>query len=187
MAVRPVPEAVAKALWPMLNFVFVKKITLLFIVFATAGCFGQKGIEKLLESHNSHSIPYISVTELRMLQLNEKVAILDAREPEEFQVSHIKQALNVGYTHFSSEEKQLQNLQKDRPVVVYCSVGIRSEKIAKKLKKAGFANVRNLYGGIFEWKNKGFRVVDSAGKETENIHTFSKHWSQYLNAGSPVY
>jgi len=33
---------------------------------------------------------------------------------------------------------------------VYCSLGIRSEVIAKKLKKAGYTNVFNLYGGIFE-------------------------------------
>ena len=58
---------------------------------------------------------------------------------------------------------------------------------SQKLKKAGFTKVKNLYGGIFEWKNKGYPVFNSAGKETENVHAFSKHWSQYLNAGNPVY
>ena len=122
-----------------------------------------------------------------MLQLNGSPIILDAREPEEFRVSHIKGALNVGYNDFSSEEKQLQNLDKTKPVVVYCSVGIRSEKIGEKLKKAGFTNLKNLYGGIFEWKNKGFPVIDSTGKKTENIHIYGKMWGQYLSAGNPVY
>ena len=88
-------------------------------------------MDELLEAYNTRSVPYISVEELRMFQMNDAVTILDAREPEEFAVSHIKSAINVGYNDFTSEEKQLQNLNKNIPVVVYCSVGIRSEKIGE--------------------------------------------------------
>ncbi len=49
-------------------------------------------------------------------------------------------------------------------VVVYCSVGYRSEKIAEKLKAAGYKNVFNLYGGIFEWENQNLPVYDSNGE-----------------------
>ena len=66
-------------------------------------------------------------------------------------------------------------------------MGIRSEQIGEKLKKAGFTNVKNLYGGIFEWKNKDYPVIDTTGNETEKVHTFSKMWSKYLHAGKPVY
>tara|TARA_R110002050_G_scaffold223065_1_gene358858 strand:+ start:133 stop:603 length:471 start_codon:yes stop_codon:yes gene_type:complete len=148
---------------------------------------GQKSVAKLLEQHNSNSIGYISIEELRMLQLNNTVVILDAREPEEFTVSHLKNAIHVGYNNFSVEAKPLQKLKKDSPIVVYCSLGIRSETIGEKLKKSGFTNVKNLYGGIFEWKNKGYPVFDTNGKETEKVHAFSKHWSQYLQAGKAVY
>lgn len=147
----------------------------------------QKPVDALLEQYNRHSVPYISVDELRMFQMNDTVTILDAREPEEFKISHIKSAINVGFNDFTLEEKQLQKLDKNIPVIVYCSVGIRSEKIAEKLKNAGFVSVKNLYGGIFEWKNKGYPVIDSKGKQTENVHAFSKHWSKYLTAGNPVY
>lgn len=166
----------------------MKQFSLLTLLFLMAtSSIAQKNVDELLEAYNTRSVPYMSVEELRMFQMNDAVTILDAREPEEFAVSHIKSAINVGYNDFTSEEKQLQNLNKNIPVVVYCSVGIRSEKIGEKLKKAGFTKVKNLYGGIFEWKNKGYPVFDSAGKETENVHAFSKHWSQYLNAGKPVY
>ncbi len=166
----------------------MKQFSLLSILLLMAMCsFAQKNVDKLLEAYNNRSVPYLSVEELRMFQTSGSLIILDAREPEEFAVSHIKSAINVGYNHFNSEEKQFQNLSKNKPIVVYCSVGIRSEKIGEKLKKAGFTNIKNLYGGIFEWKNKGFPVYDSAGKETENIHAFSEHWSHYLNAGNPVY
>lgn len=161
--------------------------SLLVLLLFTNFAMGQKSLDKLLKQYNTQSIPYISVEELRMFQMNDTVIILDAREAEEFKVSHLKAAINVGFNNFSSEEKQLQTLNKNNLVVVYCSVGIRSEEIGEKLKKAGFTDVKNLYGGIFEWKNKGYPVIDSAGKETENIHVFSKHWSKYLQAGNPIY
>lgn len=159
----------------------------IFFIFIAANTFAQKDLDQLLQTYNTRSIPYISVEELRMLQLNDTVVIFDAREPIEFKVSHISTAKNIGYNDFSTEEKQLQNLKKDSQIIIYCSVGIRSEKIGEKLKKAGFTNVQNLYGGIFEWKNKEYPVVDNSGIETENIHTFSKMWSKYLQAGNPIY
>jgi rhodanese-related sulfurtransferase len=127
------------------------------------------------------------VEELRMLQMNDSIIILDAREVPEFQISHLESAINIGFNKFSAEEKQLQKLNKNTPIIVYCSVGIRSEEMGEKLKKAGFTNVKNLYGGIFEWKNKDFPVIDSTGTETENVHTFSKIWRKYLHSGNPVY
>ncbi len=158
-----------------------------FLFLISANSHTQNAVDDLLKTYNTRSIPYISVEELRMLQVNETVIILDAREISEFEVSHIKNAINVGFNKFSSEEKQLQKLNKNTPIIVYCSVGIRSEEIGEKLKKAGFTDVKNLYGGIFEWKNKDFPVIDAAGNETENVHTFSKMWSKYLEAGNPVY
>ena len=60
---------------------------------------------------------------------------------------------------------------------MYCSLGIRSETVGEKLKAAGYTNVYNLYGGIFEWKNKDFTVLDAEEKETNEVHTFNKYWS----------
>lgn len=162
-------------------------LSLIFFLFLVGTTHGQESLDKLLNRYNSHSIPYISVEELRMLKENDSVVLLDAREPNEFEVSHLKSSINVGFDYFSSEEKLLQQLNKDAQIVVYCSIGIRSEKIAEKLKKEGFNNVKNLYGGIFEWKNKGNPVIDSTGTETENVHTFSKQWKKWLNSGSAVY
>lgn len=147
----------------------------------------QKSLDVLLQKHNTGSIPYISVEELKMLKIKEPVVVLDAREPKEFNVSHISSAKNIGFNNFSLQDEQLQKLKRDIQIVVYCSVGIRSEKISQKLKQDGFLNVKNLYGGIFEWKNKGFKVVDIKGIETENIHAYSKQWSDYLKAGNPIF
>ena len=164
----------------------MKQFSLLILLFLMAKIsFAQKNVDELLEAYNTRSVPYISVEELRMFQMNDAVTVLDAREPEEFAVSHIKSAINVGYNDFTSEEKQLQNLNKNIPVVVYCSVGIRSEKIGEKLKKAGFTKVKNLYGGIFEWKNKGYPVFDSAGKETEKCTRLFQALEPVFERGKP--
>ncbi len=109
-----------------------------------------------------------------MLQQDKNLVLLDAREPEEFQVSHIKGAVFSGLSDFSSEEISASIKDKSDFIVVYCSLGIRSEEISEKLKAEGYWNVRNLYGGIFEWKNNSFEVFDSEGKETEKVHAYSK-------------
>jgi len=71
--------------------------------------------------------------------------------------------------------------------VVYCSVGVRSEIIAHRIIEKGYTNVYNLYGGIFEWKNNGFQVMDTLGNTTEKVHTYNKEWSKWLTKGEKVY
>jgi len=113
--------------------------------------------------------------------------LLDARELKEFQVSHLKNAICVGYDNFDLKAtiKQFPNKQQD--IVVYCSLGIRSEDIAEQLQNAGYTNVKNLYGGIFEWKNKNFPIIDADDNETEQVHTFSKEWSKWLKNGIKIF
>lgn len=130
----------------------------------------------------SHSVPEVSVLQVKEMK---NVLLLDAREWNEYRVSHIENAKYVGYDHFQLET--LKAIDKKQKLVVYCSVGYRSEKISEKLKQAGFADVSNLYGGIFEWVNQSNPVVDSKGKMTDNIHAYSKTWGVWLNKGVKVY
>lgn len=161
-----------------------KLILLLFIGFSVTG-FSQKKLSKLLKQQNTESIPYISVTDLK--NETEEVILLDSRESKEYKTSHLENAICVGYDSFNlaSVEPKLPN--KDSKIVVYCSLGIRSEDVAEKLKKAGYTNVHNLYGGIFEWKNNNLEVLNAQEKATDSIHTFSKAWSKWLNKGVKVY
>lgn len=148
---------------------------------------GQMSLDELLLKYNTRSIPYISVTELKMFMAQGEVIVLDSREKVEYDVSAIPSAYFAGYNSFSSEEITAEIPDKSTPIVVYCSLGIRSEVVGEKLKKAGFTNVRNLYGGIFEWKNQGYPVIDNHGIETDTIHTFSKAWSKWLLEGVKVH
>ena len=159
----------------------------LFCIFAILSFvgFSQETLSELLTIHNTKAIPYITVQELAMPKT--KAIILDARELEEYNVSHIKEAIFVGYNSFQIDLVKNKLPNKNETIVVYCSLGIRSESIANKLKKAGYNKVFNLYGGIFEWKNNNFKVYNSEGKETDNIHAFSKEWSKWILKGNKVY
>lgn len=156
---------------------------LLFLVSITAHA--QNNLQELLKKYNSESIPYITVSEL--VKENNDFILLDAREPEEYKVSHIKNAFCVGYDAFNIKETALNLTDKNIKIIVYCSLGIRSEDIAEQLKNAGFTNVYNLYGGIFEWKNQGNPVVTRNNIPTEKIHAFNKEWGKWLHKGKKVY
>jgi rhodanese-related sulfurtransferase len=143
----------------------------------------QSGAYRLmLKKLLSHSVPEITVP--AAAQARDSVLFLDAREPKEYAVSHLKDALWVGYDHYDSTVTA--NVDKNQRIVVYCSVGYRSEKITEKLRAAGFTNVSNLYGGIFEWVNQGQSVYDAQGV-TQRVHAFDRTWGVWLRKGKRVY
>lgn len=125
----------------------------------------------------SFSVPIIDVRELKDIQ--NEVFIFDTRNQEEYDVSHIKNAEYLGYQDFNPD--QLKDIPKDAKIVLYCSIGYRSEKIGEKLLSLGYRNVYNLYGSIFEWVNQGNIVVDKNGKPTREVHTYNRQWSKWLD------
>lgn len=155
-----------------------------FVFLYSLACTSQKTIEKTLERFNTGSIPYITINELKQ---RSDFILLDTRKREEFEVSHLEKAVWVGFQQFELENIQNKIPDTTAPIVVYCSIGVRSEEIGEKLQKAGYSNVKNLYGGIFEWKNQGNAVVDSTKQATERVHAFSKHWGKLLTKGDKIY
>ena len=140
-----------------------------------AHCMNKK-FNKRVNQLLRFSVPTIDVDDLKKVQ--KEVHIFDTREMAEYKVSHIEGAQYLGYDDFDAS--RIGALDKDAKIVVYCSVGYRSEKIGDKLKKLGYTNVRNLYGSIFEWINRGYPVVDSNNKITKKVHTYNKKWSQWV-------
>ena len=130
----------------------------------------------------SHSVNEVAIHEIDQI---DTPIFLDARSIEEFNVSHIENAQFIGYDslHIST----LNNIEKDQRIVVYCSVGYRSEKVAEKLIELGYKNVSNLYGGVFEWMNQNKPVVDSTNRLTNQIHAFDKTWGIWLTNGEKIY
>lgn len=106
-----------------------------------------------------------------------KPVLLDVREADEWKVSHLAGAKNTPAG--TKPEEALAGVAKDAPVVVYCSVGYRSSAFAEKLQKAGWTNVVNLEGSIFQWANEGRPVVDDKGAATK-VHPYDAKWGELL-------
>ncbi len=155
--------------------------TYLLILLPFTGCAQDESFDAMFNRLTRGVVPIVQPADCAK---QSGLVYLDAREPNEFEVSHIPSARLVGYDDFRIET--LRDLPKDAPIVVYCSVGYRSEKIGEELQKAGFTNVSNLYGGIFQWVNTGNPVYDAKGK-TDRVHTYSKRWSKWLERGGKVY
>jgi len=135
----------------------------------------------MLDDLLSHTVPEVKAKDI---ESDAGILFLDARAVEEYQVSHLPNAKHVGYENFKA--KNVKDIPKEQQIVVYCTVGYRSEKIAEKLQKLGFTNVSNLYGGIFEWvhANKALMHKDTL---TTKVHTYNHDWSQWLLKGEKIY
>ncbi len=158
-------------------------LLMLFLWFKPNAQTNRHAYKVMLDGMYKHSVPTISCKDLKKEQKN--VILLDTRAKREYEVSHLPEARWVGYDEF--DLKTIVDLPKNSPIVVYCTVGVRSEKIGEKLKAAGYQNVRNLYGSIFEWVNQGNLVVDNQNKPTNKVHAYSREWGIWLHKGEKIY
>lgn len=159
-------------------------IFILFIFFLVFNysAFGQSyAYQALLETIYESDFPTKMPGEIKDLS---QYQVLDAREKHEFQVSHLDQANWVGYETFSLA--QVAELDKQKPVLIYCTVGARSQDIGQQLIDAGFAQVYNLYGGIIQWANEELPLYKEKSP-TNEVHTYSQLWGIWLKNGKKVY
>ena len=117
--------------------------------------FAQSPIDSLLTKYNKKTVSYITIKEFKELK---NPIILDTREQKEFDVSHIKNANCVGFDKFNSKKIKEKYTNFNDTIVVYCSIGIRSEIIGTKLKKLGYKNVYNLVFQIYKYRLKLFDI-----------------------------
>jgi len=148
-----------------------------------AGQFSDAAFEDMATQMAKGKVKDITVQELS--QEEEKVILLDTRELKEYEISHIPNAIWVGYDDFDID--RLGNIDKDTPIITYCSVGYRSERIGEKLLKKGYTNVQNLKGSIFQWVNEGHPVMDKEGTVTKRVHGYNKNWGKWVRNLDVVY
>lgn len=86
--------------------------------------------------------------ELRDADLT-KVTLVDVRTADEYALGHIDGALNIPLDDL---RERIGEIPSDRPVYVYCGVGLRGYLASNILKENGYGDVRNLIGGIKTYK-----------------------------------
>lgn len=123
----------------------------------------------------------------KMLSENDtNLVLFDVREPAEFAVSHLNGAIRLSpatwrNTFLKNHSKDL----KGKTIIFYCSVGVRSSKMAEylreDLKLIGVNKIYNLQEGIFGWANHGAPMVNQKGA-TNKVHPYDTHWGQLVTS-----
>ena len=91
----------------------------------------------------------ISVQQFDQLRRNaESHILLDVREPHEREISSIGGSILIPKAQI---DKMNRDLNKEDLIIIYCKAGIRSAEVLIKLRQKGFANLKNLAGGINAW------------------------------------
>ena len=176
-----------------MTFAFVASSFLCLGLFGLSSCgpddAGQPGASpayrRMLQLLYKHTVPTVTPAALaQALATPDVPLLLDVRTPAEYGVSHLSGAQLVLYDSVATQE--FPGVDRSRPVVVYCSVGARSERLGERLRSLGFQHVHNLYGGLFEWVNEGYPVVNAQGP-TQDVHPYSALWGTWLKRGRKVY
>ncbi|RVT77523.1 rhodanese-like domain-containing protein [Flavobacterium sufflavum] len=103
------------------------------------------------KAQTATNIKTVEVTAFaKEIKTTQKPQILDVRTPEEFATGHIDNAQNIDWQG-ENFVKNVEKLNKNKPVYVYCRSGKRSLKASEKLEELGFKNIYNLDGGFLKW------------------------------------
>ncbi len=148
----------------------------------------QRSLEKVETgiANRFTGIGHISPDQLATQMANgDDILILDVREPDEYQVSHLPGAIRVPPGMPIAELKaKLGSKIAGKKIIFYCSVGERSSRLARaakdELTSMGATGVENLRGGIFAWHNQSRPLVNAAG-ETPYVHPFDKSWGRLVD------
>jgi len=131
----------------------MKSKTILTVIFLSILLFNCKD-----NNTKDIAVELITVEEMDSLLEMEKVQLVDVRTPQEYAEGHIEGAINIDFSD-ENFEALISEVDKSKPVAVYCGRGGRSGKCSAYMQKAGFTKIYDLDGGITEWKYKGKTLV----------------------------
>lgn len=126
-------------------------------------------------------VPQMSTQQLSDMRADDAapdIVLLDARSEAEFKVSHLPGAVFASHTRMALEA--LGASDSVRAIVVYCSVGYRSSRLAEKLRARGIENVFNLEGSLFQWANEN-RPLYRGDKRVYEAHPYDEEWGRLLD------
>jgi hydroxyacylglutathione hydrolase len=105
--------------------------------------------------HDHHAVADLAVAEAANWIQRSAPAILDVREPAEYANGHVPGAVSIPQAELAM---RLEELPRDKELLIVCQSGIRSARSARFLKQVGFERVTNLAGGTSGWRNAGLPI-----------------------------
>jgi rhodanese-related sulfurtransferase len=100
----------------------------------------------------------ISVVEAKHLHEKGQLIIIDCRRPEERCEMYIPGSVHLENIKINKITLKKYGFTKNQAIAIHCKKGGRAKKVCKKLRDDGFTNVKNLDGGILEWKEQGLPI-----------------------------
>jgi len=97
-----------------------------------------------------------SINAKQMKDSGEAVGVLDVRKPGEWNVSHLKDAKFVPLADMPGN---LESLDRTKPYIVHCGGGYRSMTAISLMKREGFTELINVYGGFSAMVDAGLQIV----------------------------
>ena len=101
----------------------------------------------------------ISVEEFKSKMENPEAQLIDVRTDGEVREGMLPGATQLDESNWSNFVKGAENLDRNKPVLVYCRSGVRSHKSAKYLAENGFKEVYDMKGGIIDWNRKNGEII----------------------------
>lgn len=92
---------------------------------------------------------------LDLVDASEDVVIVDVREEEEYNNSHIRGAIHIPFQGLS---ENIDNITKDKKIIIYDNLGNRSKVAVKQFVLKGYVNVTNLLKGFDDWNDNNYPV-----------------------------
>ncbi len=98
-----------------------------------------------------------AMTLKKRLDADEPIWLIDVRTPAEYAAGHLEHARLLPL--FQLPLRALTELPQDRPLVLICRSGARSQAAAEQLARLGFQHLINLRGGVNDWQALGYPLV----------------------------
>lgn len=116
----------------------------------------------------------IAVTEFETKLQSGTYQVLDVRTAGEYKSGHLKNALQADWLNKQQFEERTRYLDKQKPLLVYCASGVRSEQAAKWLLNKGFTEVVNLKGGTSAWQLEGKQLEGETAVAQMAVNSFQQ-------------
>ena len=110
----------------------------------------------------------VKVPEYEEAIKSNKGVLVDVRTPEEYSQEWIDGAINIDWKN-ENFKNEIQKLDKNKPVLIYCRSGARAGMAKRMMQKLGFKEVLNLKGGIRKWKDKGKPTKKGANYSADHV------------------
>jgi len=141
----------------------------------------KRKIDEMYEGYKKHfpKVKDFSAGQILQLMDRERIIFVDIRKTKEQAVSMINGAIT------EMEFRRNLSAYRDYIVIGYCTIGSRSGKLARKLKKKGI-NMFNMRGPILAWLHAG-GIVHKDGKPVDRVHVYGRKWNLVPSAMKSVW